>query len=78
MFNSFLLTESSSEIYELFCLLTFVISARPVNMEMQKFKVGQNFWLEIHVQKAISLSILDEFQQTRAQLKFKLDCVERI
>ena len=32
-----------------------------------KFKVGQNLRLEIHVQKAIPFSILDEFQQMRAQ-----------
>ena len=29
------------------------------NLIPQKFKVGQNFWSEIYVQKAISLSVLD-------------------
>ena len=32
-----------------------------------KFKVFQNFELEIHVQKAVFLSIFDGFQQMRAQ-----------
>ena len=33
----------------------------------QKFKVDQNFYREIHVQKALSLSILNGFQQMRAE-----------
>ena len=37
------------------------------NLILPKLEVGQNFWCEIHVQKAISLSILDEFRQMRAQ-----------
>ena len=34
---------------------------------LKKFKVGQSFLHEINVQKAISLSVLDRFQQMRAQ-----------
>ena len=37
------------------------------NLIPPKFKIGQNFWLKIHVQKAISLLILDGFQQMRTQ-----------
>ena len=33
----------------------------------KKFKIGQNFWLKSFVQKDISLSILDGFQQVRAE-----------
>ena len=36
------------------------------NFIPQKFEIGQNFLLKIHVQKAVSLSILDGFQQMRA------------
>ena len=44
----------------------FVISLL-TNLTTQKFDVGQNFYFEIHVQIAISLSIVDGFQQKRAQ-----------
>ena len=36
------------------------------NLIPQKFKVDHNFYFEIHVQIAISLSIFDKFQQMRA------------
>ena len=37
------------------------------NLIPQNFEVGQTFYLEVHVQNAMSLSILDGLQQTRAQ-----------
>ena len=36
------------------------------NLIPQKFKVGQKFYLETRVQKAISVLIFNEFQQMRA------------
>ena len=37
------------------------------NLLSEKFDVGQNFYFEVHVEIAISLSIFDGFQQMRAQ-----------
>ena len=37
------------------------------NLIFPKIEVGQNFYFEIHVQIAISLSMFDGFEQPRAQ-----------
>ena len=39
-------------------------------------KLAKNFLLEIHVQKGISLSVLDGSNKTNERSKFKLNCVK--
>ena len=57
MFSLFLLNESSSEVYE----LQNVDILPAVCWIIQKFEVDQNFYVEIHVQLAMSLLIPDRF-----------------
>ena len=45
------------------------------NLIPPKFEIGQNFQFEIHVQNAISLSILNGIPTNQGS-KFKLDCLE--